>query len=303
MLDEKQIFNFEADEEPVVYSEFENEDLDEVDFSELAGKNKFKKSFSQAKKKVAIATKKRQSAPLKTKKVFNKNVPLKNGSVAKINSPTKKKISKVIAPSNYNVIIKSVDKFILSDEWDWMKNLSVYKGERLKNVVLNFDNSNSAFDVTLDLFDPSSRMDWFFSNTQDINSVITVAGSQVRYSDILNNLLANPLMIVNCRMNITGIDVSGQINQSIFVKNKNSEGWYKVNPISMATQIDVMQSQRNIVTFNMTENLNRPYIADGMDVLQYKVLAGNSVSFSFYYKQFLLKKLLFEEAVKSRLLL
>ncbi len=57
------------------------------------------------------------------------------------------------------------------------------------------------------------------------------------------------------------------------------------------------------MAFDIVGQLNRVFIPDGMDVVQYTVLAGNSVTFCFYYKQKSLKKILFKEARVKRMVL
>jgi hypothetical protein len=48
--------------------------------------------------------------------------------------------------------------------------------------------------------------------------------------------------------------------------------------------------------------LGRAFIPDGMDVISYKVLAGNIVTFGFYYKQVSLKRFFFQEARDKKIL-
>jgi hypothetical protein len=50
------------------------------------------------------------------------------------------------------------------------------------------------------------------------------------------------------------------------------------------------------------QTLGRAYIPDGMDVIQYKILAGNSVVFGFYYKQVSLKRFFYTEARDKKIL-
>jgi hypothetical protein len=50
----------------------------------------------------------------------------------------------------------------------------------------------------------------------------------------------------------------------------------------------------------MFKQLGRPFIPDGMDVIEYKILAGNSVTMCFFYKQVSLKKVFIEEARTSK---
>jgi hypothetical protein len=53
----------------------------------------------------------------------------------------------------------------------------------------------------------------------------------------------------------------------------------------------------------MDKSLNRPFIPDGMDVINYTVLKGNTVTMAFFYEQISLKKVFYEEARKSKNLL
>ena len=46
----------------------------------------------------------------------------------------------------------------------------------------------------------------------------------------------------------------------------------------------------------MQSVLNRPYIPDGMDVVNYTILAGNTCVLAFYYDQKKIKKFFFPEA-------
>ena len=59
--------------------------------------------------------------------------------------------------------------------------------------------------------------------------------------------------------------------------------------------LDAYQEQNDIVSFEIMKDLNRPFVVDGMDVLQYTVLANSKVVLNFYYKQVRLKELVFPE--------
>jgi hypothetical protein len=60
-----------------------------------------------------------------------------------------------------------------------------------------------------------------------------------------------------------------------------------------------MQVEGNVVSFDMQGVLNRPYIPDGMDVINYTILAGNTLVMAFYYEQKKIKKLFFPEAIEE----
>jgi hypothetical protein len=279
---------FELPEEQELLFDFDDEDIYDLDFSGVSG-NDFKKSLKNVKKGI----KKVQGQ--KKKKAKKNKAFIENSKKSK-----RLRIAKISVPSDRMLTVEDVDRYVMSDEYDWSKDIEHYKGKKLKQVILIFDNSNSAVDVTLDLFDPSSMVDYLQSNTQNINNQIIVADGVVKYSDFLFNILANPLMVINAKFVLAGSNITGQINENMFFKNKNSEGKMETVPTSLSMQINVNQKQRTVICFNLKENLNRPFIPDGMDVMQYKVLAGNSVYMVFYCEQHLLKKILFDEAANSK---
>jgi hypothetical protein len=63
-----------------------------------------------------------------------------------------------------------------------------------------------------------------------------------------------------------------------------------------------MQVSNDIVFFDLFSGLNRHFMPNGMDVIQYKVLAGNTVTFAFYYRQKDLRKIFYKEARSNKLL-
>ncbi len=143
-------------------------------------------------------------------------------------------------------------------------------------------------------------LDYLHETSLNLNDKITVSvGLATSYSDVLFNLLANPTLIPNAKFVFAapiGGDVRQQIQQPLIFKNKNIRGEQKLIPQQLPLKIDNLQFQSDMVYFDLMRSLNRPFIADGMDVIQYKVLAGFSVTFGFYFKQISLKKLLFKEA-------
>jgi len=280
------------------FEDFDNA-LSDIDFSDIRGD--FKKSFKQANRKVRT---KKRTAP-RRKKPLSKEFSVNRR--ATIQSNRRKKLSRVIVPDDRKVIVQGVSDFILkqSKQTDTIRNIGYYKGEKLKHVVLTFNN-NSALDFNLELFNPSMPLDYLQSTSLNLNNKIEVSGGQngqITYSDILFNLLANPALFVNAQFVFSGPSVVQQMSIPLGVQNKSLNGISIINPIDIALKIDTMQFANNIVYFNIAESLNRPYVPDGMDVMSYKVLAGNTVTMAFFYKQVSLKKFMFEEARRSKILL
>jgi hypothetical protein len=236
-------------------------------------------------------------------KPLNNNIPVKEGKY-NLKSGKQKKIAKVIVPDDQKVIIQGASNFILSQKSkdEGIKNIQYYKGKKLKPLVLIINN-NEPTDFNFELFNPSMPLDYLYSTSQNLNNRITVAGGTTSYSDLLFNILANPVMVINAQITTAGTQVSNQNNQSVFIKNKNIEGTETVFPINIDLQIDNMQVLNDIIYFNIHQAINRAFIPDGMDVIQYKVLAGMTVTMTFWYTQVSLKKFFYEEARASKSLL
>lgn len=230
---------------------------------------------------------------------LTKDFGVKKG--AKIVGEEGKKISRIIVPRDKKVIVEGVSKFILSKDKkaDDVKEIGYYKGKKLKELVLIFNN-NSPHDFTLELFNPSMPLDYLYNTSLNLNDKISVANSPVSYSDVLFNLLANPTMIVNAKFTISGPSINQQISQSLQYTNKEITGTQKIHPINLNLQIDVMQVFGYVVNYQIMQTLGRPFIPDGMDVIKYKVLAGMTVTMGFYYRQKSLKKFFYEEARESK---
>ncbi|MEI7960707.1 MAG: hypothetical protein WCI04_00065 [archaeon] len=211
---------------------------------------------------------------------------------------------RIIVPSSQKVIVEGVDKFILSKgkQEDNVKNIGYYKGKKLRELILTMNN-NSALDFNVELFNPSEPLDYLFSTSGNLNNKIQVAGDIVSYSDVLFNILANPTHLVNAKFTFSGATYQSQINQPLIFKNKRITGEQLVEPMQLALKVDNMQVIQEIVFFDIYNSLNRPFIPNGMDVIQYKVLAGNTVTFAFYYEQKDLRKFFFKEARESKKLL
>jgi hypothetical protein len=304
------------------------DNLLDIDFSGITG-NDFKKSLRQVdgrlarrkqirrsptairKKSVAqqpsLRPKARFAKPLKRARVakpLSKAIPLEENSRYKIRGRAEKKLAKVVVPDDRKVIVQGASDFILSQKSaaENIKSIQYYKGKKLKPLVLTITN-NDPTDFTFELFNPSMPLDYLYSTSNNLNNRIQIAGGNVSYTDILFNMLANPVMIVNAQMTSSGNNISAQNSQPLFFKNKNIEGYEYVNPVNLDLLIDNMQVFNNIIYFNLHNSLNRAFVPDGMDVIQYKVLAGMSVVVTFWYTQVSLKKYFYEEARNSKGLL
>jgi hypothetical protein len=209
---------------------------------------------------------------------------------------------RIIVPSTQKVIVEGVDKFILGKDKCGVKDIGYYKCRKLRELVFTMNN-NSGVDFNLELFNPSMPLDYLFSTSGNLNNKIQVAGGIVSYSDVLFNILANPTHVVNAKFTFAGATFQQQINQPLIFKNKRITGEQKVEPLQLQLQIDNMQVANDIVFFDILGNLNRPFIPNGMDIIQYKVLAGNTVTFAFYYEQKDLRKFFFKEARDSKKLI
>jgi hypothetical protein len=284
-------------------SEFDDDILDDIDFSDFKGKD-FKSSFAKVNKhidKKQAVKQNKKGGFVRKKKPLTKDFGIKKGATI---TGGKKKISKIIVPRDKKVIVEGVSKFILSKDVkdDAVRNIGYYKGKKLKEMVLIFNN-HTPNDLTLQLFNPSMPLDYLYSTSQNLNNQIQVAGGAVAYSDVLFNLLANPTLVVNAKFILTGPAFNSQIAIPLQYINKEITGTVDITPINLALQIDNMQVFDYVVNYDLMGTLNRPFIPDGMDVINYKVLAGMTVTMCFYYKQVSLKKFFFEEARNSKKLM
>lgn len=304
---------------------FDEEVLEDINFSEVRGTD-FKKSFSKVNRRIGEKSIKKILVP-KGREVtveggtkfteahgrripnFRKQeggkrhptaddgfagIPVRN--MATIHGGGPGTISKVLVPRDREVIVEGVDKFILSGQYDAVKRIGYHNNKKLKEVVLIFNN-DSGVDFNLEIFNPSMPLDYLYSTSLSLNDKIQVAGGAVSYSDVLFNILANPLLIYNAKFIISGPQEAAQVNQPLIFMNKSSQGIEKTDPVNLMLQIDNMQVEGNHISFfDIKEHLHRPFIPDGMDVIQYKVLAGNTITMCFYCRQPLLKNSLFEEA-------
>lgn len=278
----------------------EHDIIDEIDFSEFKGKS-FKSSLYKVNSAVAKKKAKKRAKPLSKDFIVKKRATLYGKTSGKSEGRNTKRI---IVPSTQKVIIEGVDKFILGDDskCNSVKNIGYYKCKKLKELILTINN-NSALDFNLEFFNPSQPLDYLFSTSGNLNNKIQVAGGIITYSDVLFNILANPTHIVNAKFTFAGASYLQQINQPLIFKNKAITGEQKIEPMQLSLQVDNMQVADDIVFFDLLGNLNRPFIPNGMDVIQYKVLAGNTITFAFYYEQKDLRKFFYKEARDSKKLL
>ena len=238
--------------------------------------------------------------PRRSRPDLNVQVPVNDG-VRTLKGKRRKKISDIIVPTDRPVIVKGASDFIVSQKNQNIKEIGYHKGKKLKELIFTFNN-NSAVDFEMQIFNPSMPLDYLYSTSQNINDKITVAGGTVSYTDVLFNLLANPTLIHNSQFVFSGPNLTTQRSQALKVVNQGIVGKQKIVPLNLDVNIDTMQVASDIVYFNMTETLNRPFIPDGMDIITYKVLAGNTVTMCFYYEQVSLKKVFYKQARRKDIL-
>jgi hypothetical protein len=301
------------------YFEDYDNSITDIDFSNLAGKD-FNKAFKQANKKVtskAIEKRalKRKPAPngarpkagrpvmrkgvspqqlRRPKERLSKQIGVKRG--AKINR-AEKKISRILVPTDKKVIVEGVNKFILSQKPNdnAVKNIGYYKGRKLKELVLIFNNTTpNPFNI--ELFNPSAPLDYLYNTSQNLNNKIEVAGNQVAYSDVLFNLLANPTIIPNCKFTFDGVNASQQRNIPLKIIDREITGEETIQPLNLDLTVDNMQVSSNVIFFDIMQIINRPFIPDGMDTVQYTILPNMSVVMAFFFEQKSLKKAFYKVA-------
>ncbi len=294
-IEARELFEKTDEEE---YSIEGDEDFDDtvldIDYSEFRGN--FRESMGQIKHSV-------KNRRPKKRKPLSKTFQVKDKGRANIGGG-KKQIQKIIVPNGREVIVEGqVSDFILSNQHDQEKNIGYYQGKKLKELVLSISNT-SGQDFDLELFNPSMPLDYLQSTSLNLNDRIVIAGgNRVTYSDLLFNVLANPTLIPNARFVCTGPSVTEQKTEKLTFINKAMDGEVTVKPMQLSLNYDLYQYQNDIILFDIMGQLNRAFIPDGMDIIQYRILAGNTVTFCFYYKQKSLKKLLFKEARKVKMVL
>jgi hypothetical protein len=293
----------------------------ETDFSEVTGKS-YKQTTKKVGRRLDTRSKrlsKRKAAPQRNpirrrtpqpvekqprlsrrvpKKPLSRTHGVEEGNY-KIRGQAEKKIGKVIVPRDRKVIVEGVSKFILSDKGEKAKKIGYYKGKKLRELNIIINNLGGT-DFTVNLFDPSMPLDYLFSTGNNLNNKVIIAGGQVSYSDMLYNILANPTMIVKGQMNIAGASPTLQGNQRLFIYDKSIDGTQEITPFNIDLQVDTMQVFADVIYFDLKQAIGKPFIPDGMETIQYKVLAGNSVTFTFFYTQVSLKKFFYKEARVSK---
>ena len=270
-------------------------DIEDIDFSNITGKNtneKLKK-ISRKTSTAKVVPKKKRLAPADSKSrkiIADKNVKYKFNKVK-----GRQTVTTMQLPDDREILLKGVDEFILSQNSAPIKNIGYYKGEKLGELVLIINN-DSPIDFTIELFNPSAPLDYLYATTDSLNNKIQVAGdNKISYSDLMFNMLANPILIPNAKFVATGLQANAQFNQPMIFKNKSINGDQKVFPIQNSLNIDINQNQKEIVYWDIQESLNRVFSPNGMDVIEYTVLAGTNVVFGFYYKQMTLNKVYIPE--------
>jgi len=296
--------NYSPDYEKEHQEEYTEEDdlsLEDIDFSDLSGGD-FKSHLKKLNHKVTVRKKERLKAQQKRNPPKKKISTIRGKGVHKLVASEFGKTHNILVPSNREVIVEGVSRFILSRDHDQDRGIGYYEGRKLNNMTLTFTN-NTAVDVPLTLFDPSMPMDYLWSNSINVNDLITIAGGQVKYTNLLYNLLANPTMIVSAQIVVSGANTSGQLSQVMQFNNQNIAGLQAVEPINISLALDLYQWQGGILNFEIMKQLHRPFIPDGMDTISYTVLAGNTVTLNFFYKQVQIKNMVYKEARAAKNLL
>ena len=275
--------------------EFLDDSFNDIDFSQFKGDiksnlHKINKKVSSRPATKKFIKKKNIKKPLTKEFQVNKKATVIGGNKA---------FGKVLVPRDRKVVIEGVNSFLLADtkETDQYKQIGYYRGKKLQQLVLIFNN-NTPNDFNLELFNPSMPLDYLYSTSQSLNNMIQVAGGQVSYTDVLFNILANPIFIPNATITISGAQKTQQQSVSFQITNKFINGVTKVDPLNIALQIDNMQVEGNNISFDFYDTMHKPYVPDGMETITYNILAGNTVTMAFFYEQKSIKKLFFPEARK-----
>jgi hypothetical protein len=286
----------------------------DIDFSQYSGnyKKNMRRAVAKIKslpqkiivpdnRKVIVEGETKQFRRPPLKKPLSKNIPVKR----KAKIIDRRKVSeKIIVPDDRKVIVEGVNNFILDQkpQSDFVKNIGIRDGKKLRELIITFNN-DSALDFEIELFNPSMPLDFLHSTSLNINDKVLIAGGTTSYTDVLFNLLANPARFYASKFVVAGANKLSQINQPLQVINKNIAGEQKIEPFQIQLDVDIDQNQNDIIYFDLQQTLNRPFIPDGMDIIKYKVLAGMTVTFGFYYSQISLKKFFYPEAKAAKTLL
>ncbi len=158
-------------------------------------------------------------------------------------------------------------------------------------IVLEINNPNS-FDITVDLFRPSSPYLYTQSTSLNINDLVVVAGGQtVLYTDILAYLSANMTKLSKVKVDVSNED---QLNQPITCKSFNfrADQFIRVKPV--AQNRSIFQYEALSVEIDLDTVLNSDFVIDGSQYFQYTILAGQHVTFGFDFMQLRLRDAFFD---------
>ncbi len=153
-------------------------------------------------------------------------------------------------------------------------------------IVLEINNPNS-FDITVDLFRPSTPYLYTQSTRLNINDLVVVAGGQtVLYTDILAYLTANITRLTKMHVNVSS---ETQLNQPLACKSFNfrADQFIRIKPV--AQNRSLFQYEALSVDIDLDTVLNAPFIIDGSQYFQYTVLAGQNVTLGFDFTQIRLR--------------
>jgi hypothetical protein len=309
--------------------------LDDIDFSNFDNQD-FKQSFAKVKsqikkvvvpkgRKLIIEGQSKQSAlpvnqqPIKAqrnlKQITNQQqnasrdlsgIPVNDSETALIKGRNKKLISKVMIPKERSIIVEGASKLMLSEDKrdDVVKKLGYFNGKKLQELIIEIDNDGE-IDFPIALFDPSMPLDYLYNTSQNLNNRISVGGGSLQYSDVMFNILANPPIIHSAYFTIEGTNAQILKQEVLAMQfiNKNIQGYRKIDPVNLSLKIDTMQVFNNSIAFDFHESLNRPFIPDGMDVINYTIYAGVKATLVFFYEQIHIKDVYYDEARKSKVLL
>lgn len=284
--------NFEGD------FDYFDDALHGIDFGKVSsGSKDFQSLFQQVKRKLERTT---------SNKSGSNDIPIYKST--KVPLEKTNKLNKVIVPRDKTLIVENVSKFILNQtkQSDAFKRIGYdKKGNKLKELNLLISN-NTETNFLINLFDPSMPLDYMYATSQNLNNRVSVQGGLIQYSDVLFNILANPVMIHNAYITIDGatnVALEKQITQPFQFKNKNLQGEVLIDPFNLSLTLDTMQVANNIVSFNFEESIGRPYCPDGMDVINYTIYPQITISATFFYEQVSLKKVFYDEVRNSKRLL
>lgn len=282
-----------------------NESLfEDMDFSEIRGKtfkSSLKRSNDRLKKKGISTTSGNKKS--KNDRVYRKTY-VKPGQSATISdndqsANPKKTTQNIIVSSDQRVVINGVSNFMLDNSYDSLRTIGYYKGEKLKELLLTFNNTTGN-DLTIDIFNPTGWGKYLIANRQDLDDRIIVGGGQIPYSQAVFSMIGAPPLIANCKFQFVcpdEVSLKEQLNQTLNFKNSSIQAYSVVKPNTFT--VDYMQYQVNVNTFDIIQEIARPFFPDGTDTLEYTIKAGSTVVMCFYYKHFPLVELLYKEGWKK----